>query len=432
MKKSLLFITYCTLFIFPSISFANWGNSCDGFTCPVESNSAQVIDDYIQNIRKVVSNVTNELSSTQEADLERVDQSIQKDVNDMRRILNEMIHWDWFYSSFEYHVVFPIKNELPWEFQRDHKRMEKEIAWLNKYLSRIVKRWYGSTPIENACQGISDECKLSWTAMDIIWELLQNTTSLTDLYRKTILWKNTSQHKNIIFTGKDFKIFRLELVKNYWANALQSCSCWNQWFFATIAEAITNINFKNEQWEGWVAKWKEAWDLLIGAKSDREYYLKEKELLEKNLGKFGLSGSQQQQILRNHENYYRNGGFTKDNNPLSNTFNDLAESISSQWNTFTETIEEAFPQEEEEVSIDEFSSNQNENNISLQIQKNIEEVYNKELPFVEVEYENADDVRLRLIRLHSNLSQSINVMQDTIKLSQKVCNKQDTGNWICN
>jgi hypothetical protein len=33
--------------------------------------------------------------------------------------------------------------------------------------------------------------------------------------------------------------------------------------------------------------------------------------------------------------------------------------------------------------------------------------------------------------MHNNLNASIEILDNTIKVSQKVCNSQDAWNWIC-
>jgi hypothetical protein len=69
--------------------------------------------------------------------------------------------------------------------------------------------------------------------------------------------------------------------------------------------------------------------------------------------------------------------------------------------------------------------NENNRKINEEIATKISEIYNNELPFSEKSDINTDKIRARIINMHNNLNASIEILDNTIKVSQKVCNSQD-------
>jgi hypothetical protein len=73
-----------------------------------------------------------------------------------------------------------------------------------------------------------------------------------------------------------------------------------------------------------------------------------------------------------------------------------------------------------------------ENSItSKKIQEDISKIYNDELPYATVWDISTEELRAKIIETHMSLDDSINVLEKTIKISQKVCNSQDQKRWKC-
>ena len=424
----ILYIFYSFLFI--GIVSAKW-------PCLIKNWPPEVLENYIKDTRTVVKNITSEISknewskktkSTTNNTNSSLENKLNKDKNEILRIYNSAINWDWFFSSFDYYAVFPITHDVPNEITRDYRKLEKESVWLRKYLEKIVYDGYSDINIENACAWVTNNCQLGWKAVDIIWELIQNNSKVTDLFRQTVTL-NTEDFTNTIILVPDN--FKLELEKNYWWETIPNCSE-EWWFFEQIKEAISKITLLNEQWEKWIQDWKKAWQMMIWTMSDADYAEEEKMILSEELGNQWISIGNNNIIQKNLKKFNWWGWFSENNNFLKNTFDNVTKSVSSQFNAFSDTISDAFKDGKKETSIQSINNTKDDKQQTNEIEKKLAKTFQDQFQFISIDDVGTEKVRAKIINMHTSLSQSSKKLEKTSQISEKVCNDQDRWNWICN
>jgi len=431
-KNNILwFFRICIIFpifgvaFFPDVTFAG--------QCLITDKPAPVLIEYRNNLRKVISNITKEISDNtsqskqEDGIINNLKNDLTRDGNDITRIFNEAIHWDGYFSFFNFFAVFPINNEVPHQIMRDHNLIETEQEWLNKYLATTLRLWYGEEELTNICSGVSN-CTLEWKTKDIIGKLIQNTSKIANLYRETVIWDNAINKDILILVPQNF---RLELEKYYGGDTIKNCSNNKWWFFETIWKSIQEIEILNKEWEYWVKVWKDSWKLVNGTMSDADYQREEKRILTEWLSWQWISADNRWLILDNLDKYNQSWWFSSNNNFLSNTFNSIRKSISSQFDSFKESIKDVF-KEKEVASISELTQTKKKEDISLQIEQSIEKLYQWQVQLISIQDVNTAKTRQSIIEMHVNLSSSIKILEETEPISQKVCNSQAQWVWKCN
>ena len=147
-------------------------------------------------------------------------------------------------------------------------------------------------------------------------------------------------------------------------------------------------------------------------------------------------------MVKNLDKYNNAGGISISNNIIVNTIvNTMAnfwENIEDESKRFHENVIGDFQEKRkknqkiEGMSIQGLQAAQSENDRTTKISKNIAEIYFTQLPFTEKSENNTDKLRARIMKLHDNLNESIKILNETAKISSKVCNAQDKGKGDCN
>jgi hypothetical protein len=91
---------------------------------------------------------------------------------------------------------------------------------------------------------------------------------------------------------------------------------------------------------------------------------------------------------------------------------------------------DAIPKETKTVSNDKIKNITNNSDITRNIEKTIDEMYESEIPFIWVSNITTETLRAKIINSHVNLQNSIETLEKTIGESQKVCRAQWWG-WKC-
>jgi hypothetical protein len=394
-------------------------------TCLIEDSPAPALLEYIQNNRKVVQNITKQVSA-QAAKREKT--NIINDGRNIARLFNKLISWDGYFSYFDYYIIFPLSNDVAYEVKRDHRMLEGEETWLNKYLKSITKNWYSDISItkDQVCAWVNN-CKITTgSADDIMGKLIKNNSKVLDLYRKAVMSQNIDFNaSSLILVEKNFKE---EIEKYYSGNKCPT-------YLENIKKRISEIQYVTSGSEKAAKRWIDAWNLLTWVDSDQEIEL-ERKLLAQELQRQWVSTSATESALKNLNKYNKWWGYSLENNFITNSFNHLKDSITRELERFNEDVlidsdAKEQGQETEQNSINNLLQSDKKHNINLNIAKRISELYNSEIPFAAISETNTDKLKSRIINLHNNLNSSINTLSTICEYSVKVCTDQDKGSWTC-
>ncbi|MDD5770282.1 MAG: hypothetical protein PHE25_04880, partial [Candidatus Gracilibacteria bacterium] len=157
----------------------------------------------------------------------------------------------------------------------------------------------------------------------------------------------------------------------------------------------------------------------------------EEKILVKELQRQGLSAKNAGIILNNLRKYNNNGGFSLENNFISNSFNYVKNSITKQFEEFSETILGYFKNNTKSVSSGNIAKVYNDKIDANYIEKRISELYNKELPYDQKIDNSNDMLKTSIIKMHTNIVEGISNLDKTIGVSEKVCDSQNKGEGNC-
>lgn len=393
--------------------------------CLILNTTSPVITKYLENNRKVIRNITNEITSSNEKpDLNLKNKSLA--------MINNLISLEWYISYFEYYVSFPISNDISNEVKRDYRLLESEWEWLNSYLKTISNKWYNN-PIKNACNWVTN-CELSWSSFEIVWKLIQNQSKIINLYRQAVMWdlKDTTKIEWLILVDNKDNKFITELINNYWYWNNCTASEWS--FFAKIWKKIKSIWDYENNYKNWVNEWKEAIALLYWKWNNSKKNEYEEDLLKKELSRQWIYWDKAEIILKNLQDFNSNWWYNSNNNFISNTYDNFKSQIIKEKEKFNTNVIDEFKNLAKQTDTKPITSILNEQEkvkVNKFIAESVSKVYNSELPFIEISNQNSLLIRTDIINMHNNLNNSINKLNELYKISEKVCNDQDTWNWIC-
>jgi len=407
--------------IIPNYTFATW-------VCLIQDKSAEVLLKYIENNNKIIDNVID-ITNTLIIDSSNDDSLLTKAKNKTIAIFNEIFNYPSFYSYFDYFAFFPITNEIPYQVKRDYKILDNESKWLVELIKQIDTKSYKETKIQNICSWVNEKCDLNnKNYKEIIWELIKNNEKVLDLYRLTVMWRNNEFDWKIILVDNNFI---LEIEKHYWTDAISACNSSEWWFFEEITKAIDNIKLLNKQWEEWIQMWRDAWDLMLWKEPSKEA-LYEKELLRTYLSNEWIS-LQNQDILNDNLAKYNQWWLSINNNFISNTISTTFTKINDSISYWKDALVSEFFTENtwERIVINDIKKVTNNSKTSIDLKERISKLYNDEVPFATVWDISTERLRAKIIETHMSLDDSINILEKTIRISQKVCNSQDRKRGKC-
>ena len=449
MKKILITLI---LLLSYSASYAAW-------TCLIKSKTAPFLSDYIKNNRTVVKNITSAIvKDANKKDDEKIKeqnaaktkfdkqvlniknkfkdawQKLINEWNEISSIFNEIFNFTWYYSYFKYYVNYPLFNEVPFQVKRDYSQLDKENKWLVEFIKKLDQKWNTEIVVEDACKWITkwkEKCKneLNWKkTKEIIWKLVKNNDLILDLYRTNVIWEISEiKFDDLLLVDNNFI---LDIEKYYSKKAISPCNEEKEWFFKQISDAIKNIKLINKKSEDWIQKWKDAYALLIWNKPDEENKIWQKKLKE-YLNNNWIR-SDKQWIINSNIEKYNSEWFSQNNNFISNSYNSTIKKAKKDFELWKkENIWDTIPKDTKKINIDLLKKVKWNSEITREIQAKISELYQSEIPFAWVWDITAEKLRTNIINSHLNIQDSINTLEKTIKVSQKVC-KAQWGWWKCN
>ena len=222
----------------------------------------------------------------------------------------------------------------------------------------------------------------------------------------------------------------------HYSNA-NNCTTWKDSRLQKFKDAITKIGFTNEQSKAGIKEWKDAIDLASWIDTDNKRAI-EKNLLMAEMSRLWIPWNGADAFARNLDKYNQNNGPSLRNNFLTNSVVGVFENIAGEWERFDTNVLQDFKDKRaknqtiESLSIQSLWETKQENDRKGEIAKNIAEIYAAQVPFTQLSENSVDNLRARILKMHNNLNASIKILEETAKISIKVCNDQDSGNWNCN
>ena len=431
MNKKILKIFLLIIALLFSYNNVFWSSCSSG--CNIKESTADILSNYFDNNKKILGNISPLLKKWKKQPW----YNIQKKID---RIYNFFTNWyDDSYTAWEY-FLSQIQFEIPQPIQRDLRLLKAEWENLNAYLKKILEWNYEDTITWDICDWVKycnfwkGEKELS----TVIWKLVWNNAEIIQLYQSSIMWEisvaNYIDNKLILVPDN----FKSEMNNFYNQYSIYECSKCEWAFVDRITKSWDRFLLNTKHWNDWIAKWKEAWNMLLNSHSNTaEIQQKERELLSQELSRQWISGSNSAAMLQNLDDY-NNNWYTISNNPIWNTFKTFINSVDSAWarkvlSDFWQTINKIYKwvTDTSSVSIREFSNIKEDFETTDEVMNDINLLYQKQIPFISAHNLNAKKLRAKIIKMHTELVFWINVLDKSIPEAIKVCNDQWKGQGKC-
>mgnify|MGYP003963168751 FL=1 len=426
--KKIKLLTFILLLCMPSYLSAAW-------TCSIKDKSAQVLLDYVKDNKQVIKNISNAITENNNKKKEldtsnSVSNQISKAVNETVSLFNQSFNFKWYFSYAEYFLTFPLISEIPVQVKRDYWILDKQNKFLLEYVKMLDSQLYTQIVVSEACKWVTSKCNLNnKTAKEIVSSLIYNNDQILNLFRLSILWyPDEFDWVDLILVNNSFE---LEIKKAYSTESIKACSKEKWWFFEQISTAIKDIELLNKQWRDWIDMWKDSWELLIWNDPNNDEAKIEKRELSEELSRKWIS-TENKEILKSNLEKYNTEWINLNSNFVSNTIISTYWKIEEQlkfWNE--EVVWDFFDEKVEKININDLNRVTDNSELSKEIQEKITTLYEKEVPFAAIWDVVTEWLRSKIIKTHFSLDDSINTLEKTIKVSQKVCNSQSTWDWLC-
>ncbi|NDK08720.1 hypothetical protein EOM39_05780 [Candidatus Gracilibacteria bacterium] len=422
--KKILIITFLLI---SSISFAYAEGSCS--SCTIKDAPSKELQKFIENQKKIMSRIKSKAAGkTDKSSLLKIEEKFTVSIN-------SLLDFDTYYDDFNY-ILLELFTSVPKEIRRDKTKIENELTKVQNEIERSIKRRYSGVSINSSdiCSGIENcEKTMSGTVLDVLTKIAKNNSKILTLYQNSILGQNTK--KDELYLVPD--TFYQDLINSYNKTTLMSCSQCEGGFFNEMSEKIKKISDNMKSTGNATKYWKDAWNLLTGNVTDAELKKLEKDLLTKELANQGLSKKQSQIILDNLEKFYSKtggGGYSTENNFVSNTIKSIANSVGIYVDTFSDVIsylkEQDFLGGGQVIHI--VATEMKKKDETKAIYGDMGKMYSvlvKEASMQSIVDEKSIE---KLITIHTTISKIIQNLEKTVDPAQKVCRDQCSGVGNCN
>lgn len=454
MFKKILYILSLLLIIFNLFiynSSAEW--NCES-NCKIKNQTPEALLKYIENNKKIIQNISKNLWKQSKniniptnisTDLKNVNINNSVSTWMWLRIYNSLFNWNEAESWFKYFLA-NIDWDVPFPIKRDLQLIDNQNQALNYLLTKIIKNWYSSDKIDpkKICQWIDDNWKCEkniWNDIEEALKKLINNNSTINLILRKELWfmwfKSlvwSSSYNDLFLVPENFKS---EIQSNYNKETYKSCANCKWWSIYRIKKSIKNISKNFIDWNNWINEWKKAWNLLLWINNNKDEYNKlERNLLKKELARQGISTNNWEVVLKDLKDFQWNTfWFSPWNNPISNSFRNFIEAIKEPFRSkvitdFTEAIANLTP-EKKKYKIDEITYSDKNLWSDKKIVQKIRETIQKNQAIIAKQNKNTWKLQWRILELHKNLEESINLLDKITIKTEKICNDQDYGNGKC-
>lgn len=424
-KKIFTFLILILILCFPRYSFAATWN------CKIKNQTPDFLKKYVENSRKLISNITNNAKSTKIPN------------NSVPWILNFNIKTKQFFDEISFKIDFLKTYELPKPVKRDINYLEKEIKNMHRYVENLELNNKSESIVKNICDWI-ENCNIDTENNQITaWEAVAET--INNLVKMKILLEYTIQGKQLKF-NKDLTLWNLpEIRKQFYENynnSIKNCSEEEGWIMYNIKKMIWKISTNDKIANTWMSEWEEAimlskWLLLW--KEKKEYEKKERKLLREELSKKWISADLSESIENNLDDYNWNWQPTTTSNFITNTFKNTKNTIANRLNWFNQSVDQLMSKSEEvstkeedkSIPITKIEETKEKVDSSEITRILILEKYKKQIPLTQVQDLEIDKSLNKIISMHIKLWQTINTLNKICPISVKICNSQAYWKWDC-
>jgi len=409
MKKILLIL--CLAFSLTSLHGVAF-SECDIKTCSIKDSPDEVLTDYLENLWKIIVNVSRGASKW-----ERNRGTVSSTKSQMLKVTNSVAGFGWYFSSFDYYVALPITNEVPYQIERDHRLLVNQNIILLNTLKTIVRNGQWWVEIEKVCDWVSGSCPFEWqTAQNILSSVIKNHKNIIYFYETSILGNSYKSANNFVLVPDNFKE-SFTLAYNKWS--LTGCSECEGWFMNEINTSIERISNSVDTSSSGMQSWKDAWTLLRGtgnSQQEEKWEDKKVDTSAETLAK----------------NTWKDWGQKNSSNPLWNTSNITFSDTAQRLDAFQESLFQTTKvSEDPSLATNELNDLQSKVKVSETIKAEIDELYSIQGPTNVVQNTNVRNLMAKMIQMHYNLVEAINTLTGTKKISEKVCNSQGQGLGQC-
>lgn len=430
-------------------------------TCSIEEGTAPILSEYLNNNNKILTEVGRQLREKFETNYTSNANIINKSreaVEKTTRIYSKAIIAQWFssyFSEFKYIATFPITNEVPKEIRRDYQLLNNLNNKLTNYLNTLVKNDQIDIIIENICTKtwITENnwiCNISnnSTAWDLIGALIKNNEIIMNFFRKVVMWEEVSN--DLIDIQLISNNFPGLMKSNYNPESYLKCSE-KTWFKERINESFKKISDISIETDKMFESWKEAIKLMKDDKTPKISSKKESDLLWQELSKKWIYWDNYTNLINAQQKYNQESSISKNFGFLTNTFNNTVKKITNrkkeiEWiitPTYDTTIKDI---QDIKTTYQKYLEHLWKNNKNIDIKYITKWITNsentiriKELidsqyatlanPASESEY-NISSLLSRMAKIHIEISNSIDTLNETCEDALKVCKEQAV--WLGN
>ena len=443
-KLIFLFVIFIT---FSSFSYAEI--SCEQ-NCKIKDWPSPILLEYITDNRKIISNISKELWQINKKEKiptwvsfkgfnTRMTGGVNRNI--WYKIYNTLFNWREFESGFSL-FLSQVNSSLSTQVNRDLMIISNQNKSLNIFITRLVSNWHSFTILNNICEWIENKwCEklLNKNLWMVMTSLLRNNMKLYNLFQ----WEVGISIKNEDFNFNDLFLvwenFEEEFKIYYNSNTEFACSKCSWGALNRLNKAIDKITLNDKAGEKWIEEWKDAWSLLLqvvwNSKETKEYRELERELLEEELSKKWIGSKS---ILKWLENF-NNRGLTLKNNPITNSYKTFIDSfkvnkiikvkndLTAIWNLLWEWATFVW----NSLTLGEINVLNVEIKQNVQIKNKIDRLVRLNEIVIARQNQSSWQLQSRIIKMHINLVQAINQLDDIIPKAEKICNDQDKWSGKC-
>lgn len=423
MKKIFIILTFLLVFTNQSSVFA-------AKACPIKDWPSKELTKYFNDLKDVFNEISKNIWKTNCWEswtwlLDQSSSSISRWYSTIVWDSNGLMNFDGFLSSWEFDMYPVFNGNLPPSTYRDHdyivsqndkinditKIAAKKCALDNKVDSDVIKKKLEYYNLDKSVTSVSD----------ILSEFRKFNINLSTFFRCSVAWSVTSCELEWVDTLK------ADIKANY-VDGISNCNQEESSFekFMKSIKEITDGEFWFKWIREWIEVWKEALALLVWEYNSTKRSIEnaDRDLLNKELVKVWLNGSQVDAILKNLDCMNKT-----DKTLIECTY----DKVKSYWAPMDSVINRLFNSDTSEAT----NTNQPTGNVANtkdygQIAKEINNDYNNLLTIINLNNKNSDTQISNLIQLHKNLIDTNNKMEWKISSTVMLCNKQAQWEGNCN
>lgn len=396
------------------------------WSCLIKDSMAPSLSEYIKNTRKALNILAQEKTNQKN----NIKGKINKTIWSISSSYNSIFNFNSYFSKIYLEFKLQKHIEVPRQLKRDLKQLKQIWEKIWEDMAYFLKNEKDSN-IKDFCKDFSDiKCNISnnISKKELYYYLLQNYKKVETNVISTIIWHSSDiQDIELVWVN-----FNSEIETYYSQKSYTLCNNEDWGFLDIIYEKTDGIWESNKQAKDWIKKWKEAWALLIWKDMEvSEAREKEKSILKKWLSEEWVSGDSQNNMLETIDKY-NSEWFSENNNFVSYSFNNISKKVNSRIKEFKEKIWDFLGKKETiDISIKGVRIAKQNSIDSFKIKERIETIYNSQMIFAWVSEKEADNLRSKLINMHLEIAQSINILKKSCKKSVKICKQQDPSRWNC-